>query len=197
MGNMGRQDRYDYITKEIHKHKPSTILEIGTHIGLTARIMIETAMVHKDDVFYYGFDMFDFMTEEIAVEEYHGKTLPTLQAASKRLRDFPHKLKMGNTQNTLPRFKPDRPIDFVFIDGGHSVETIQSDWDNIKKLIHKDTIVIFDDYYNETEEIGCKPVVDCLGDEYVVEKLYTWERTEEEKRDEGVFDLTLVRVTLK
>ena len=64
-------------------------------------------------------------------------------------------------------------------------------------MIHKDTIVIFDDYYNETEEIGCKPVVDCLGDEYVVEKLYTWERTEEEKRDEGVFDLTLVRVTLK
>ena len=37
---------------------------------------------------------------------------------------------------TLKKFKPDRPIDFIFIDGGHSIDTIQSDWDNIKKFIH-------------------------------------------------------------
>ena len=194
---MSRQDRYNYITEEIHKCKPSTILEIGTHVGLTARIMIEAAMVHKDDVFYYGFDMFDFMTEEMAVEEHHGKKLPTLNDAAKRLSPFPHKLKMGNTQKTLPKFKPDRPIDFVFIDGGHSVETIQSDWENVERLMHDNTVVIFDDYYDDTEKVGCKPVVDSLGDEYVVEKLYTWERTEEEKRDEGVFDTAVVKVTLK
>tara|TARA_R110002020_G_scaffold406588_1_gene616727 strand:- start:120 stop:704 length:585 start_codon:yes stop_codon:yes gene_type:complete len=194
---MGRSPRYDCITEEINKCKPSTILEIGTHMALTARIMIEAAMVHKDDVFYYGFDMFDFMTEEMAVEEHHGKRLPTLNKAAKRLAPFPHKLIMGNTQKTLPKFKPDRPIDFVFIDGGHSVETIQSDWENVERLMHDNTVVIFDDYYDDTEKVGCKTIVDSLDKKYSVEKISAPFSLASKRRALGKRDISLVKVSLK
>ena len=141
--------------------------------------------------------MFDLLTEEMALEEHHGKSLPVLQEATKRLAPYPHLLKMGNTKKTLPKFQPDRPIDFVFIDGGHSVETIQSDWDNIKKLMHKDTVVIFDDYYEDTAETGCQTTISSLGNKYFVEKISAPDSLASERRALGKHEISLVKVTLK
>ena len=81
---MGRSPRYDCIVDVIDGCKPSTILEIGTHVGLTAGIMIKAAMKHKNDVFYYGFDLFDLLTEEMAIEEHHGKNMPALNKAARK-----------------------------------------------------------------------------------------------------------------
>tara|TARA_Y100000593_G_scaffold44291_1_gene84525 strand:+ start:2460 stop:3053 length:594 start_codon:yes stop_codon:yes gene_type:complete len=197
MGGQPRHKRYSCIVDEIDKCHPSTILEVGTHRANTAIAMIKAAMQHKDDVYYYGFDLFDFLTEEMAVEEHHGKSFPNLVSAKFKLADYPHILIMGNTRKTLSKFKPDRPIDFVFIDGGHSVETIQSDWDNIKQLMHKDTVVIFDDYYENTDDVGCKSIIDSLGDEYVVEKISEPKKIESKKRDLGKQVLSMIKVSLK
>ena len=194
---MSRSPRYDCIVDIINDCKPSTILEIGTHMGLTAAIMIEAAMKHKDDVFYYGFDLFDLLTEEMAMEEHHGKNMPSLSRVAKILAPFPHKLIMGNTRKTLPKFKPDRPIDFVFIDGGHSVETIPSDWENVEKLMHENTVVIFDDYYDDTEKVGCKTIVDSLDEKYSVEKISAPFSLASERRVLGKHDISLVKVALK
>mgnify|MGYP001457844067 CR=1 FL=1 len=46
--------------------------------------------------------------------------------------------------------------DLVFIDGGHSEETVASDWENVKHLLHEKSVVYFDDYPNW----GIGPVVD-------------------------------------
>ena len=197
MGGQPRHRRYSCIIDEINKCHPSTILEVGTHRANTAIAMIKAAMQHKDDVYYYGFDLFDFLTEEMAIEEHHGKSFPNLVSAKFKLADYPHTLIMGNTQKTLPKFKPDRPIDFVFIDGGHSVETIQSDWNSIKQLMHKDTVVIFDDYYEYTDETGCKSIVDSLSDEYSVEKISVPFSIASEKRELGRYEISLVKVSLK
>ena len=45
----------------------------------------------------------------------------------------------GNTRETL------KPIsaDFVYIDGGHSIETIQGDYDALKSS----PVIVFDDFY--------------------------------------------------
>ena len=197
MGGQPRHRRYSCIIDEINKCHPSTILEVGTHRANTAIAMIKAAMQHKDDVYYYGFDLFDFLTEEMAIEEHHGKSFPNLVSAKFKLADYPHTLIMGNTQKTLPKFKPDRPIDFVFIDGGHSVETIQSDWNSIKQLMHKDTVVIFDDYYENTDETGCKSIFDSLSDEYSVEKISVPFSIASEKRELGRYEISLVKVSLK
>ena len=38
-------------------------------------------------------------------------------------------------------------FDFIYIDGGHSFDTIQSDWENLSGFIKENTLIIFDDYY--------------------------------------------------
>jgi len=58
--------------------------------------------------------------------------------------------------------------DLVFIDGGHSITTISQDWEAVKKVIHSDSIVIFDDYYlSDNPEFlkafGCNAVVESIG----------------------------------
>jgi len=53
----------------------------------------------------------------------------------------------------------------VWLDGGHSIETIQSDWDNIKRCLVEDAVVFFDDYYTgpiDTERYGCNKIVQGL-----------------------------------
>tara|TARA_Y100000401_G_C8315455_1_gene222139 strand:+ start:832 stop:1416 length:585 start_codon:yes stop_codon:yes gene_type:complete len=165
-------NRYYCLAKEIAKLKPNTILEVGTHNGRSARIMLEEAVKHNSSVKYFGFDLFEDMTEELAVEEHHGKKLPSMSIASQKLASYNVAFIKGNTKETLREFSHDEPIDFVFIDGGHSVETIQSDWDNVKRLISDSSVVIFDDYYKEREDVGCKTVVDSLDSEgYKVEEV--------------------------
>ena len=75
----------------------------------------------------------------------------------------------GNTHETLPKFVEDNKdlkIDFVFIDGGHSFETVESDWNNIQNIIDENSVVIFDDYWyppNGAEPtFGCNRVIDAL-----------------------------------
>jgi predicted O-methyltransferase YrrM len=60
-------------------------------------------------------------------------------------------------------------MDFIFIDGGHSFETIQSDWDNVKHRMHDETVVVFDDYWTGpalTDPVysqgGCQRLIDSL-----------------------------------
>lgn len=62
-------------------------------------------------------------------------------------------------------------MDFVFIDGGHSVATIDNDWRHVLPLMHDGTIVLFDDYWDTTDS-GAKAVVDAINKEkYDVEVL--------------------------
>tara|TARA_R110002020_G_scaffold3005_8_gene13921 strand:+ start:731 stop:1315 length:585 start_codon:yes stop_codon:yes gene_type:complete len=164
--------RYNCLAEEVAKLKPKTILEVGTHNGRSASIMLQEAVKHNPNVKYFGFDLFDEMTEKLAVEEHHGKRLPSMSIASQKLAAYNVAFFKGNTKDTLSEFTTDETVDFVFIDGGHSVETIQSDWNNIKRLISDSSVVVFDDYYQETEEVGCKAVVDSLKAEgYKVEQI--------------------------
>ena len=69
----------------------------------------------------------------------------------------------GNTRDTLKLVGPKLPkMDLIFIDGGHSLETIESDWEGVKGCIDPGTIVLFDDYYENREDYGCKTLVSVL-----------------------------------
>ena len=78
------------------------------------------------------------------------------------------KLFKGFTYKTLPTFN--KKIDLIFIDGGHSIKTIANDWYYVKKMMHKNTNVIFDDYYSSNKRIikkfGCNNIVNQLSDIY-------------------------------
>ena len=144
--------RYNYLWEYIEKFNITSIMEIGTWNGDHALTMIATAekLNSTKTVHYYGFDLFEDMTKELFDYEF-AKWPPTLSDVEERLSTTTADVELikGNSNITLPLFiekNKNIHIDLIFIDGGHSVETMQSDWNNISKIIDDDTIVLCDDY---------------------------------------------------
>ncbi len=145
-------------------------MEVGVWNGNRAEQMIETAKKFwpASEVTYYGFDLFEEMIKELMTKEVVGdasklNVLPFMQEIKKKLSKTGSHIKLfkGNTLEILPKVVHSLPkMDFIFIDGGHSIQTITSDWYYAEHLMHKDSIVIFDDYYFDKDDIGAKSVVE-------------------------------------
>lgn len=172
--------RYLNLFYEIFKVKPKTILEIGVYRGTRSSEMIKAAMIFKKNIKFYGFDLFEdfYFQNKILRKELSKKPL-TKSDIKKKLKKICHvKLFKGFTNKTLKEFSKKKiKVDFIFIDGGHSLETIKNDWKYSKLLMHKKTIVIFDDYYcnnkNLSKKFGCNFLYDKLknSDEYLAKLL--------------------------
>ncbi len=152
--------RYDELVKEVGIYKPKTIMEIGSFRCARAERMIGEAIKFADnsnDIFYYGFDLFEGLTPDLKLSEFCGKAKsPDESLCEHKLISLgcQYQLIKGNTRETLKTFVPARKIDFVFIDGGHSIPTITSDWNNVVRVCEKGCIVYFDDYYPNNMEVG-------------------------------------------
>ena len=151
--------RYDSIFNEVAELEPEVIVEIGTWNGKHAAQMMQRVPDSK----YYGFDLFDEATDETDAIEFNVKPHCTKQAASESLKDYDHELIQGNTNQTLPDFVDRNSkllVDLAFIDGGHSVATIASDFEHIKKLMRPGGTILFDDYYLPPRKgLGCNDVI--------------------------------------
>jgi predicted O-methyltransferase YrrM len=154
--------RYDQLLQYVREKTPKAILEIGTWNGERARQMLNLS----PDATYYGFDLFEEATAQTDAEEMNVKAHWTLQAVEDKLHGFKFHLYKGNTRDTLKNFN--EQVDFVWLDGGHSVETIRSDWENVKRCLAPDAYVFFDDYYTgniDTSKFGCNEIVKDLKHE--------------------------------
>ena len=166
--SLSKYSRYKYIFKTILEIKPKTILEIGVYKGKRSSEMINLAQSINDNIEFYGFDLFEKITKKKIKSELSKNPFSKNKLFKKLNHSFPSSkinLIQGDTTLTLKKFKPRRKISFVFIDGGHSIKTIKKDWLNIKKLINKKSVVIFDDYYENNEiskKFGCKKIIEKL-----------------------------------
>lgn len=150
--------RYDDLLRLADKKRPKVLIEIGTHRGTRAAAL--KSYCRK----YYGFDLWESGNENTDAIERNGKGRSTKAQAAAALHGADFELIEGDTKETLPRFV-ERGIfaDFVFIDGGHSVETIASDFDNVRKILNPGAVVVFDDYYTpESPGFGCNRIVSSL-----------------------------------
>ena len=154
--NMGR---YSALITEVSARKPKIIVEIGTWGGGHAEIMINEASKYNSDVQYYGFDLFDDFVE--FEKEFCDKGVAKYERVMDKLSKYNVTLIRGNTHDTLPEFNV--TPDFVFLDGGHSLETIASDWKNIDRISNTETSILFDDYYHDKSDVGCKVLIDELS----------------------------------
>ena len=84
------------------------------------------------------------------------------------------KLFSGYTFKTLPII--DKKVDFIFIDGGHSIKTIYSDWKHCSKLMKKKSILLFDDYYlnnkNIIKNFGCNKIINKISSSIYEKKIH-------------------------
>jgi hypothetical protein len=196
--------RYKQLIDIVQRKKPKSIMEIGVYTGQRALEMIEAASAccDREEITYYGFDLFEMIDLSIVSSELSKKPL-TEEAIKKKLYKSGAKffLYKGFSNNTLPIFiaKNDLVIDFVFVDGGHAIETIHSDWLNIKQVMSDHTIVIFDDYYVSSplysEKFGCNNLIENLDqNEYNYEILPIVDRF---NKPEGEFNVAMVKVWRK
>ena len=160
--------RYAVIGEILSKEKPKSVLEVGTWNGRRAVEMMFASGAER----YFGFDLFESGTEEDDKREFNVKRRVSMMEVSKFLRRFPfdHELYRGNSKETLKQFLTEHgenSVDFAFIDGGHSVETIESDWHNVRQAVKPGGVVIFDDYYTDRDStaVGCNRIVKDLDHE--------------------------------
>lgn len=198
-----RPRRYVNLFRTIFERRCCRIVEIGTWNGVHAEQMIRTAAARHgvEAVRYCGFDLFEDLTDEQLRAEF-SKRPPTYDEVLDRLRSTGADIRLvrGNTRETLPRsLELLRGADLVFIDGGHSVETIEADWGAVREAMGPGTTVIFDDYYPdagpELDGLGCQSVIDRLDRRtYTVEVL---EPTDAFEKPWGMLRVRMARVTLQ
>jgi predicted O-methyltransferase YrrM len=158
-------NRYAQLLQLIDQAKPETIFEFGTWNGDRAIEMLKAAQKHKPGVQYAGVDLFEDGTAELDAAESNVK-------AHQKIQDVHDKIKAATNAriNVIKANSRDlnQPVnaDFVFIDGGHSVDTIRGDY-NLSK---QSRCIVFDDYYvadengavMDTAQFGCNKLVDEL-----------------------------------
>ena len=192
-----KAQRYDAIMREIDRMPVGRIrlMEIGTCKGERAERMIEAAKRRRVPhlIEYYGFDLF----EKPPARELSERTPPDdVKIVRARLEKtgVGVSLYKGDTHVTLPENVLGLPVmDIIFIDGGHSTETIAADWENVQPLVAEKTVIFFDDFWNYGEG-GCNQVVaEIARTGHSVKVLDPPDRF---RRPWGVLETKLVRVTL-
>jgi predicted O-methyltransferase YrrM len=160
-------NRYQQLLPLITQHKPHRLIEVGTWNGARAIELIREALMYRDRITYTGFDLFEEATPETDAAESNVKRHFSVEEVGDKLRQFcdgkpvSYALVKGNTRETLP--KQTRYADFVWLDGGHSIETIASDYQALKHC----QVIAFDDYYTpdeegrgiDTERFGCNQLM--------------------------------------
>lgn len=171
---MTKPERYSLINQAIRALSPKAILEVGTWNGERALSMAETALQSSSKISYIGFDLFESMTSDKSKAEFNVKS-PTPEALVRgKLEGFRAKhsgfsfiLYKGDTRKTLAQYLSQNGpglVDLVWLDGGHSVETVASDWEYCRKAVRPGGVILLDDFYSDMSasfvaKFGCNKLI--------------------------------------
>tara|TARA_B110000444_G_scaffold250996_1_gene278240 strand:+ start:500 stop:1129 length:630 start_codon:yes stop_codon:yes gene_type:complete len=169
------------LLNEIENYKPKNFLEVGVFQGVTSRNVCEKLNINNNGNFsFHGIDIFEDSNNNIDNKEMthkHSKlsnpfkhllfniilkkNLFSIKSIYKFLNKFKDNVHLykGYSNTELPKIDLSK-IDMVFLDGGHSYETVSSDLSLILKEIKKGKVIICDDY--DQKNYGVKKAVDEL-----------------------------------
>ena len=168
----------------ISEKKPRHFLEIGVFCGVTSRNICELLnTIHKGEFSYTGFDLFgekiDRKLNEIEPEYIKSQkfsnplkhiyynlllkeNLNSIESVKKLLREYKNNINLlkGNTNNVLKKINLS-VFDFVFVDGGHSYNTVKNDLEILyANLRSKKVVLLCDDYGEESYIPEVKKAID-------------------------------------
>ena len=172
----------------VAEHKPKHFFEIGVFCGVTARNVCELLKkIHGEEFSYTGVDLFGENQSNSANEKepsyikkqkfsnplkniYYNylkrENLNSKESVSHFLKKFKKNVKLvkGDSNDILEKIDV-KNVDFAFIDGGHSFETVWNDLNQISKKIKKGGVILCDDYQGATYITGVKKALDKLVEE--------------------------------
>ena len=172
------------LMSQIENYQPKVFLEVGVFQGVTSRNVCELLnKINKGNFLFYGIDIFESTNNEINNREMtvkHNKisnpikhllfiiilkkNLFSIDSIYKFLGKFKNNVKLYKGLSNSELLKIDlSAVDMVFLDGGHSYETVREDLSLILKQIKKEKIIICDDY--DQLNYGVKKAVDEIKDQ--------------------------------
>ena len=164
---------------QVSINKPKNFLEVGVFQGVTSRNVCEKLNeINKEDFTFHGIDIFEDTNDKIDNQEMttkHNrisnpfkhlifniilkKKLFSLESIHDFLKKFKKNVKLYKGFSDTELLKIDMSkIDMVFLDGGHSYETVKNDISIILRGMKKGKIIICDDY--DQVNYGVKKAVD-------------------------------------
>ena len=175
----------DFFLKEISLSKPKIFLEIGIFHGVTARNICELLYkIHKDDFKYIGVDVFEFdetkkngaipnINFKNPLKRFYYRYIKrenpySLESVQNLLKKFKKNIEIfkGDSKSILPKIDLSE-INYVFLDGGHSYETVINDLNNCKIIVENNGVILCDDY-----DLSYAPGVKKAIDEFVTKEQY-------------------------
>jgi hypothetical protein len=198
--------RYRRVELSIARSKATRILEVGVHRAERSTRFIAAALRGSGKCQYWGFDLFAELatSDKLRAEAMPGGH-PLSRADVEALLSGPGvelQLVAGDTRETLPQSVPTIGlVDVVFLDGGHSYETVRSDWRAVQQLLHPGSVVFLDDYIvgPAADALGCgvaRLVDEIDRSQYDVRLLHPID-TALMKAPPGLFRTRIARVTRK
>ena len=174
-----------FFLNEIERKKPKTFLEVGVFHGVTARNVCELLhKIHKNDFKYIGLDLFGENGENLneaipntkflnPFKSFYFKYIKKIDPYSieavtdllKKFKDNVHLIK-GNSNELLKKIDVSK-VDYVFLDGGHSYDTVINDLINCKVVVENNGVILCDDY-----DLSYAPGVKKAIDEFVDREQY-------------------------
>jgi len=158
----------------VEEYKPKNVLEIGVFCGVTSRNICELLKTNfGSDFRYYGLDLFG-STKTSSVDEIEPKFLENQKFSNPLKTIYYNFIKKENlnskisVQNFLKKFSqnieliegdtrvtldevPLSEIDFVFLDGGHSYDTVLSDLQKLYDNMKNNSRIVCDDFAGITK----------------------------------------------
>ena len=158
----------------VDEYRPKNVLEIGVFCGVTSRNICELLKTNfGSDFRYYGLDLFG-STKTSSVDEIEPKFLENQKfsnplktiyynfikkenlnskiSVQNFLKKFSQNIELieGDTRVTLEKV-PLSEIDFVFLDGGHSYDTVLSDLQKLYDNMKNNSKIVCDDFAGITK----------------------------------------------
>ncbi len=158
----------------VEECKPKNVLEIGVFCGVTSRNICELLKTNfGSDFRYYGLDLFG-SSKTSSVDEIEPKFLENQKFSNPLKTIYYNFIKKENlnskisVQNFLEKFSqnielikgdtrvtlekvPLSEIDFVFLDGGHSYDTVLSDLQKLYDNMKNNSKIVCDDFAGITK----------------------------------------------
>ena len=148
-------DRKSELLRILNKQSPLSVLEIGVDEGENAvRLISELSKkVSISKIRYVGIDLFNLMNPGIAKNE--ASQIPKSKQDIEFLLTscFPNldfELLEGNSNKILSTINEN--FEFIFIDGGHSYETVKKDLELSESILSEGGVIVLDDYTNRKAE---------------------------------------------
>ena len=170
--------------KILNNIKPKNFLEIGVFTGVNAMNVCENLYaLYKYDFKFVGLDLFeDYQTKDVleiapsSIRNLQQKfsnplkhlyyniikkeKLNSINSVHNFLKKYKRNIQLikGNTNKTLKELNV-FDFDMVYVDGGHSFETVYFESNYLLDHTKKKCFILFDDYFH-TEATGVKEAID-------------------------------------